>query len=101
MSSLLSPLTFTRGPSLKNRFMLAPLTNTQSFEDGKLSDEEFRWLTMRSEGGFGLTMTCASHVQDIGKGFPGQLGVYSDDHLEGLKRLSSEIKANGLSLIHI
>ena len=78
MSSLLSPLTFTRGPSLKNRFMLAPLTNTQSFEDGKLSDEEFRWLTMRAEGGFGLTMTCASHVQDIGKGFPGQLGVYSD-----------------------
>ena len=95
MNSLLSPLNLTRGPSLKNRFMLAPLTNTQSFEDGKLSDEEFRWLTMRAEGGFGLTMTCASHVQDIGKGFPGQLGVYSDDHLEGLKRLSSEIKANG------
>ena len=49
---------------------------------------------MREKGGFGLTMTCASHVQDIGKGFPGQLGVYSDDHLEGLKRLSSEIKVN-------
>jgi len=95
MNALLSPLTFTRGPSLKNRFMLAPLTNTQSFEDGKLSDEEFRWLTMRAEGGFGLTMTCASHVQAIGKGFPGQLGVFSDEHLEGLKRLSSAIKANG------
>ena len=75
--------------------MLAPLTNTQSFEDGRLSDEEFRWLTMRAEGGFGLTMTCASHVQEIGKGFPGQLGVFSEDHLEGLKRLSSKIKANG------
>ena len=95
MNSLLSPLSFARGPSLKNRFMLAPLTNTQSFEDGKLSDEEFRWLTMRAEGGFALTMTCASHVQAIGKGFPGQLGVFSEDHLEGLKRLSSKIKANG------
>ena len=95
MSNLLSPLTFSRGPTLKNRFMLAPLTNTQSFEDGRLSDEEFRWLTMRAEGGFGLTMTCASHVQEIGKGFPGQLGVFSDDHLDGLKRLSSKIKANG------
>ena len=60
MNSLLSPLSFARGPSLKNRFMLAPLTNTQSFEDGKLSDEEFRWLTMRAEGGFALTMTCAA-----------------------------------------
>ena len=99
MKDLLSPLSFSRGPSLKNRFMLSPLTNTQSFEDGRLSDDEFRWLTMRAEGGFGLTMTCASHVQAIGKGFPGQLGVFSDDHLEGLKRLSSTIKANGSAAI--
>ena len=75
--------------------MLAPLTNTQSFDDGRLSEEEYRWLTMRAQGGFGLTMTCASHVQAIGKGFPGQLGVFSVDHLEGLKRLSSKIKASG------
>ena len=94
MNQLLSPFNFSRGPSLKNRFILAPLTNTQSFEDGKLSDEEFKWLTMRAQGGFALTMTCASHVQAIGKGFPGQLGVFSDDHLDGLKRLSKEIKAN-------
>ena len=95
MIDLLSPLTLSRGPSLKNRFMLAPLTNTQSFDDGRLSEEEYRWLTMRAQGGFGLTMTCASHVQAIGKGFPGQLGVFCDDHLEGLKRLSSKIKASG------
>ena len=37
--------------------------------DGRLSDEEFRWLTMRAQGGFGLTMTCASHVQAQGQGF--------------------------------
>ena len=88
MKDLLSRLSFSRGPNLKNRFMLSPLTNTQSFVDGKLSDDEFKWLTMRAEGCFGLTMTCASHVQAIGKGFPGQLGVFSDDHIEGLKRLS-------------
>jgi 2,4-dienoyl-CoA reductase-like NADH-dependent reductase (Old Yellow Enzyme family) len=80
---------------MKNRFMLAPLTNTQSHEDGVLSDEEYRWLTMRAQGGFGLTMTCASHVQAIGKGFPGQLGIWSDDHLEGLRRLAAGIRAHG------
>ena len=94
MNDLLTPLTFSRGPSIKNRFLLAPLTNTQSFEDGTLSEEEFKWLTMRAEGGFGLTMTCAAHVQAIGKGFPGQLGVFSDQHLEGLKRLASKIQMN-------
>ena len=95
MNKLLTPLTFPRGPSIKNRFMLAPLTNTQSSEDGVLSNEEFKWLTMRAKGGFGLTMTCAAHVQAQGKGFPGQLGVFSDVHLEGLKRLASTIKMNG------
>jgi len=90
-SKLFSPLTFTRGPEMKNRFMLAPLTNTQSGEDGILSGEEFKWLTMRAAGGFGLTMTCAAHVQARGQGFPGQLGVFSDDHLPGLTRLAKKI----------
>ena len=93
MTHLLEPLSFSHGPVMKNRFMLAPLTNQQSHEDGRLSDAEFRWLTMRAAGGFGLTMTCASHVQAIGKGFPGQLGIWSDDHLPGLRRLAGAIKA--------
>jgi len=80
---------------MKNRFMLAPLTNWQSHEDGTLSEEEYHWLTMRAKGGFGLTMTCAAHVQEIGKGFPGQLGTFSDDHLPGLRRLAEGIKGYG------
>ena len=93
MSQLIEALSFTRGPEMKNRFMLAPLTNLQSHIDGVLSNEEYKWLTMRAEGGFGLTMTCAAHVQAIGQGFPGQLGVFSDKHLEGLSRLATQIKA--------
>jgi 2,4-dienoyl-CoA reductase-like NADH-dependent reductase (Old Yellow Enzyme family) len=80
---------------MKNRFMLAPLTNSQSREDGILSDEEFKWLTMRAEGKYGLTMTCASHVQAVGKGFPGQLGCFGEEHLEGLTRLATRIRELG------
>ena len=93
MSNLFKPLGFKSGAVAKNRFMLAPLTNSQSHDDGRLSDDEYRWLTMRAKGGFGVTMTCASHVQANGKGFPGQLGCFSDDHLEGLTRLAAGIKA--------
>lgn len=95
MTDLFSPLTLASGATMKNRLMLAPLTNTQSHADGTLSDAEFHWLTMRAEGGFGLTMTCAAHVQRRGQGFPGQLGIWSDDHLPGLKRLADKIKAEG------
>ncbi len=95
MTSPFDSLTFSHGPAMANRFMLAPLTNSQSHDDGSLSDEEFTWLTKRAEGHFGMVMTCASHVQRTGRGFPGQLGCWSDDHLPGLTRLASAIKAQG------
>lgn len=94
-SSLSSPLTLPRGPALKNRLALAPLTNRQSLPDGSLGDDEFRWLTKRAEGDFSLTMTCAAHVQAGGQGFPGQLGIWSDAHLPGLARLAQGIRAAG------
>jgi len=93
MSDLFQPMSFKSGAVSKNRFILAPLTNSQSHADGRLSDDEYHWLTMRAKGGFGVTMTCASHVQANGKGFPGQLGCFSDGHLEGLTRLARGIKA--------
>lgn len=95
MTDPVSPLSFARGPAMANRLMLAPLTNWQSHADGTLSDEEFRWLTMRARGGFGLTMTCAAHVLPAGQAFAGQLGVWSDDHLPGLTRLAGAIRAAG------
>lgn len=93
--NLFEPLSLAHGPALKNRLVLAPLTNTQSHPDGKMSEDEYRWLTMRAQGGFALTITAASHVQARGQGFPGQIGVFGDEHLEGLTRLAAGIKAGG------
>ncbi|WP_111709847.1 NADH:flavin oxidoreductase [Lutibacter citreus] len=90
-----SALTFPCGATMKNRFMLAPLTNQQSHENGQLSNDELKWLTKRAEGQFGLVMTCASHVQEIGKGFPGQLGIFSDNLKEGHIKLTTNIKEQG------
>jgi len=95
MPTLFEPLTFSRGPAWKNRFMLAPLTNSQSHADGRLSDDEYNWLSYRATGGFAMVMTCAAHVQRQGQGFPGQLGVFSDDHLPGLTRLADTIRSRG------
>ncbi|MCA0132046.1 NADH:flavin oxidoreductase [Winogradskyella alexanderae] len=97
-----SSIHFNCGLSMKNRFMLAPLTNQQSNENGQLSEDEFNWLTLRAKGGFGLTMTCASHVQEIGKGFSGQLGIFSDEHKEGHLRLASKIQSyNSLAVVQL
>ena len=102
MHKLNSPVQFNAGATMKNKFMLAPLTNQQSYENGRLSDAEFTWLTKRAEGQFGLVMTCASHVQAIGKGFSGQLGIWSDIHIDGHKRLTAAIKSHGsLAIIQL
>ncbi|MDG1334158.1 MAG: NADH:flavin oxidoreductase [Crocinitomicaceae bacterium] len=90
-----TPLLFPCGISIKNRFMLAPMTNQQSHENGQLSDAESHWLTMRAKGQFGLVMTCASHVQEIGKGFPGQLGIFGDQLMDGHQKLAKEIQSHG------
>ena len=95
MASPFDQLTFMHGPAMSNRFMLAPLTNQQSHADGTLSDEELHWLRVRAQGGFGLTMTCAAHVQAVGQGFAGQLGIWGDGHLEGLGRLADALNATG------
>lgn len=100
--SVKNALHFSCGASMKNRFMLAPMTNSQSHENGQLSDEEYNWLVKRAEGGFGMVMTCASHVQPIGKGFPGQLGIFSDVLMDGHKRLASGIRKHGsLAIIQL
>lgn len=102
MTSPFEPLSFKSGHTMANRFMLAPLTNLQSYADGTLSDDEYHWLTMRAQGGFGTTMTCASHVSPEGMGFPGQLGCFDDLHIEGLSRLAVGIKqAGSLALVQL
>lgn len=102
MQSLFDSLRFKSGAVMHNRFMLAPLTNLQSHADGTLSDDEYHWLTLRAQGGFGATMTCASHVQALGLGFPGQLGCFGDEHLPGLTRLASGIRSAGsLALLQL
>jgi 2,4-dienoyl-CoA reductase-like NADH-dependent reductase (Old Yellow Enzyme family) len=80
---------------MANRLALAPLTNRQSSAEGHLSEAERVWLVRRARGGFGLTMTCASHVQPSGQGFGGQLAVHSDVFLDGLTRLAADLRGTG------
>lgn len=53
---------------------------------------------MRAEGGFGLTMTTAAHVQAIRQGLAEQLGTFADIHVAGLTELASQINGSGSGL---
>lgn len=83
------------GKTASNRIALAPMTNTQSNDDGTLGDDEYKWLVRRAEEGFGIITTCAAHVSADGQGWKGELGIFDDKHIEGLSRLAKGIRSCG------
>jgi 2,4-dienoyl-CoA reductase-like NADH-dependent reductase (Old Yellow Enzyme family) len=85
-----------------NRIALAPMTNGQSNDDGTLGEDEFNFLIRRAKEGFGIIFTCATHVSKAGQGWPGELGIWSDDHIQGLKRLADSIhQYHSLAIIQL
>lgn len=99
---LQSPLEFTNGKITKNRLVLAPMTNCQSQADGTLGSDEFQWLESTAKGGFGLAITCASHVMKTAQAWPGQLGIYDPKLLPGLKTLATMFKShNTLGIVQL
>ena len=101
--SITAPFILPRtGTALRNRTVLAAMTNKQSAEDGTLSDAELAWLLRRAEGGFGIVTTAATHVHPGGKSWSGELGVWGDHHVAGLARLADGLRERGaLSLAQV
>jgi len=101
-SNLFKPLTLLHGPAMRNRFMMAPLTNQQSEYDGIASEFDQTWMEQLGQGGYALIQTCATTVEAEGIAFARQLGIHSDDHLPGLTRMASAIReGGGLSAVQL
>lgn len=95
VAELFEPLPLLHGPAMKNRFMLAPLTNQQSERDGSASEFDLEWTRQLARGGYALVHTCASHVEAGGIAFEGQLGIHCDDQLPGLTKIAAAIREGG------
>ncbi|WP_439657563.1 hypothetical protein ACSHWB_34945 [Lentzea sp. HUAS TT2] len=99
---LFEPLTLLHGPAMRNRFMLAPLTNQQSRPDGSASPFDQDWIRQVAQGGYALIQTGAASVEADGISYEGQLGVHSDVHLPGLTEMATSIRnGGGLSAVQL
>jgi len=102
VSDLFKPLTLLHGPSMRNRFMMAPIVNQLSEYNGTASEFDHVWLDQLAQGGYALIQTGASTVEAGGIAYPRQLGIHSDDHLPGLTRIASKIReGGGLSAVQL
>ncbi|WP_046866721.1 NADH:flavin oxidoreductase/NADH oxidase [Microvirga massiliensis] len=90
---LFTPLSI-RGVTARNRTMLAPM-NQHRAVDGMADDRLLVHLGKFALGGFGIVTTEATAVERDGRIAYGDLGIWSDDHIPGLKRVTAFLRDAG------
>src|SRR5215210_3200470 len=91
--ALLQPLTL-RGVTLPNRLVVAPMCQ-YSVSDGLVGDYHLVHLGRFALGGFGLVIVEATGVTPEGRISPGDVGLWSDEHVPGLARIADFLHAEG------
>ena len=90
---LLSPATF-RGVTLCNRIVMSPMCQ-YSAEEGMANDWHLVHLGSRAAGGVSLVMVEATAVTRDGRISPGDMGIWSDEHIEPLARIARFVESQG------
>jgi 2,4-dienoyl-CoA reductase-like NADH-dependent reductase (Old Yellow Enzyme family) len=93
MPHLFDPLTI-KGVTLRNRIGVSPMCQ-YSYQDGFSNDWQVIHLGARAAGGAGLIIAEATAVEDIGRISPYDLGLWKDEQVEPLARVTKVIKENG------
>lgn len=93
MPHLFEPIT-VRGITLRNRIGVSPMC-MYSYTDGLSNDWQMIHLGARAAGGAGLIITEATAVEPQGRITPYDVGIWSDNHVDPLARVTRVIKANG------
>ncbi|WMT38921.1 NADPH dehydrogenase NamA [Paenibacillus sp. D2_2] len=92
---LFSPFTI-KNTTFKNRVVMSPMCMYSSpNQDGKVADWHLVHYPTRAVGGVGLIIIEATAVSPEGRITYRDLGIWDDEHIEGLQRLVSLIQQNG------
>ncbi|MGO9378751.1 MAG: NADH:flavin oxidoreductase [Dissulfurispiraceae bacterium] len=80
---------------LRNRAIRSATWSGIGDQKGRVTDRGVEFYGKLAEGGIGLIVTGFQYVMSNGIGMPYQIGNYSDDLLEGLKRLVGAVHSRG------
>ncbi len=84
---------------LPNRLLMAPVKTAFGGLDGKVTPKLVAYYARRARGGVGGIIVEPLFIDPAGKEHPKQLGVDTDDKVEGLAALVEAIHANGSKAI--
>ncbi|MFW5800172.1 MAG: NADPH dehydrogenase NamA [Spirochaetota bacterium] len=89
---------------LKNRVVMPPMCMYTAEEDGFVTPWHVTHYTTRAVGGVGLIMVEATSVEPSGRISANDLGIWSDKHIDGLKKIVDSVHENcgkiGIQLAH-
>jgi 2,4-dienoyl-CoA reductase-like NADH-dependent reductase (Old Yellow Enzyme family)/thioredoxin reductase len=94
LEHLFSPVTIN-SMTLKNRAVMPAMGTGYGTADGTVGDRLIAYLARRARGGTGLIITEVCAVDPRGKGFPNEIGAWSDQFIPGLSRLTATIHGEG------
>jgi len=97
LNSLLSPISIN-SMELKNRAVMPAMGTGYGALDGTVTDRLIAYLQRRARGGVGLIITEVCAVDPRGKGFPSEIGAWSDDQVPGLSQLANAVHEAGSKL---
>lgn len=102
MAALFEPLSI-RSLQLKNRIVVSPMCEYSS-EDGFANDWHLVHLGSRAVGGASLVIAEATAVSPEGRITPDDLGIWKDEHIPMLQRITTFIETQnavaGIQLAH-
>jgi 2,4-dienoyl-CoA reductase-like NADH-dependent reductase (Old Yellow Enzyme family) len=84
----------TRGVTLPNRIVMSPMCQYSAI-DGFVNDWHLVHLGARATCGAGLVIVEATAVEPRGRITPGCTGLWSDEHVPGLRRIVDFIHSQG------
>ena len=90
---LFSPLKI-RDITLRNRIVVSPML-TYSADNGHVNDWHLAHLAQFAAGGAGLVFMESTKIDPAGCSTPRDIGLWKDEFVEPLKRITALIKRNG------
>jgi len=87
-----------KGLSLKNRIVMPPMHTGLATAEGDVTDSHISHYVPRSKA-IGLVIIEHSYVSIAGKCTERQLGIYDDNLIQGLEKLSSRVHAVGTPVV--
>ena len=87
------------GMTLSNRFVRSATWEGMATEDGECTPRLTEIMVNLAKGGIGLIISGHAYVQQVGQAGPWQLGIYKDELIPNLEKMTAAVHANGGKIV--